>query len=703
MPAGSSAVVPFLPTVPQTPTHTRHEDDDDNDKNNHNCAICRSTFKEAYVTACGHSFCYECITMYLHSSASGAIPCPVCQTIITDSHISPNFRLNTLIERTAHRAEQYMEADVTSELSLQDVDRMLRQLNKRKQQMESLETEASLHLMHEFLASTRSSVQKALQELTAQLAVLDKDMVKVEAQMSSLQCALIVSPHLQRGRTAAGERGKNLKEAPKRGTKRLLDRMPRDSQEVSTSLNITENETEPQPRTALSAAKPVKLLSTSILVQKRSARITEHVSELRDVYFKERVMANTADNDTLGDAYLSSFATSLSRLSRYSRLRTVATLDYAHGLYHTGSCIVSSIDFDKDDQFFATAGVTKKIKIFDYQSVLADLRQDVFSNPRVRAAPSPGRNRSERDDDTVPNHDSDAENSEEDNEAEGSGDDVPRFPILEIDSLAWNPHIKSHLVSADYEGIVNLWDSGTGAPISSFNEHEKRVWSVDWSSVDPTRFASGSDDAKGKIWSVNQKDAVATIHSTVNLCSVKWNPTHQHHVAFGSADHHIHYYDTRNLSAPLHIFQGHKKAVSYVRFADRNTLISCSTDSTLRMWDVDASISCDKSVCVRTFAGHTNAKNFVGMSIDSTSEFIACGSETDQVHVYWTGLSRPVVVANMGRTRDAVTGLFAPPRRVDEAPAPGGPFLSSVCWQRTQPGRLIAANSNGKVAVMELV
>ena len=54
----------------------------------------------------------------------------------------------------------------------------------------------------------------------------------------------------------------------------------------------------------------------------------------------------------------------------------------------------------------------------------------------------------------------------------------------------------------------------------------------------------------------------------------------------GSADHHIHYYDLRNISQPVHVFSGHRKAVSYVKFLSNTELASASTDSTLRLWDV---------------------------------------------------------------------------------------------------------------------
>ena len=35
-------------------------------------------------------------------------------------------------------------------------------------------------------------------------------------------------------------------------------------------------------------------------------------------------------------------------------------------------------------------------------------------------------------------------------------------------------------------------------------EHERRVWSIDFSSADPTLLASGSDDGSVKLWSINQ-------------------------------------------------------------------------------------------------------------------------------------------------------------------------------------------------------
>lgn len=54
--------------------------------------------------------------------------------------------------------------------------------------------------------------------------------------------------------------------------------------------------------------------------------------------------------------------------------------------------------------------------------------------------------------------------------------------------------------------------------LMTFEEHSKRVWSVDYSTIDPTRLVSGSDDGTIKVWSLNQESSVASIN-----CKV-WGP-----------------------------------------------------------------------------------------------------------------------------------------------------------------------------------
>lgn len=48
---------------------------------------------------------------------------------------------------------------------------------------------------------------------------------------------------------------------------------------------------------------------------------------------------------------------------------------------------------------------------------------------------------------------------------------------------------------------------------------------------------------------------------------------------------------------------------------------------------------------IRTLQGHTNEKNFVGLTVNS--EYIACGSETNEVFVYHKVRPWPAMLLNI--------------------------------------------------------
>lgn len=54
------------------------------------CPICMQIIKDAFLTACGHSFCYTCIMTHLQNKND----CPCCGHYLTNSRIFPNFLLN---------------------------------------------------------------------------------------------------------------------------------------------------------------------------------------------------------------------------------------------------------------------------------------------------------------------------------------------------------------------------------------------------------------------------------------------------------------------------------------------------------------------------------------------------------------------------------------------------------------------------------
>lgn len=138
-----------------------------------------------------------------------------------------------------------------------------------------------------------------------------------------------------------------------------------------------------------------------------------------------------------------------------------------------------------------------------------------------------------------------------------------------------------------------------------------------------------------KLWSANTDSSILTINSTANICSVKFNPKSLYHLAFGSADHRVYYYDLRNTKQPLTTFREHQKAVSYVEFLNDHELVSASTDSQIKLW------STEKSSCLRSYKGHVNEKNFVGLT--ANEDYIACGSENNSLYVYYKGIEKQML------------------------------------------------------------
>lgn len=54
------------------------------------CPICMQIIKDAFLTACGHSFCYMCIITHLRNKSD----CPCCSQHLTNNQLYPNFLLD---------------------------------------------------------------------------------------------------------------------------------------------------------------------------------------------------------------------------------------------------------------------------------------------------------------------------------------------------------------------------------------------------------------------------------------------------------------------------------------------------------------------------------------------------------------------------------------------------------------------------------
>jgi E3 ubiquitin-protein ligase RFWD2 len=112
--------------------------------------------------------------------------------------------------------------------------------------------------------------------------------------------------------------------------------------------------------------------------------------------------------------------------------RRVLQPSAAFAVYAHSDAFACSIEFDKDNEFFATAGVSRRIKVFDFRAAIV------------------------------------------------ACGDAPLLPVLELSTrsklscLSWSKSVKSQVASSNYEGVVSLWDTASGACVVEFEEVRAR-------------------------------------------------------------------------------------------------------------------------------------------------------------------------------------------------------------------------------------
>lgn len=127
-----------------------------------------------------------------------------------------------------------------------------------------------------------------------------------------------------------------------------------------------------------------------------------------------------------------------------------------------------SIEFDRDCDYFAIAGVTKKIKVFEYGTVIQDAVDihypvnEMTCNSKIRCSNALG--------------------SHKDASAAMSVMKIHHFSLslsfllsiylsFSLSCISWSSYHKNLLASSDYEGTVILWDGFTGQRSKVYQVH----------------------------------------------------------------------------------------------------------------------------------------------------------------------------------------------------------------------------------------
>ena len=212
------------------------------------------------------------------------------------------------------------------------------------------------------------------------------------------------------------------------------------------------------------------------------------------------------------------------------------------------------------------------------------------------------------------------------------------------------------LAGGSEDGVIQVWDAGTGDRIYDFKEHTNSVQAVHFSR-NRTQLVSASLDGNVFLWSLVGEGG--RLHSPIqhnaSVYTAKFSPD-GNTFATGSADKLIRLWDTNTAKHNL-TFTGHKDSVSDIDFSpDGNTLVSASPDGTILLWDT---IGARARIEISEHTGGIKA-----LAYTEDNRIRACGTGLDGKLRLWdagtsselsplsehTGLTQAVTFSNDGKT-----------------------------------------------------
>ncbi|HJZ49835.1 MAG TPA: protein kinase, partial [Roseiflexaceae bacterium] len=203
-------------------------------------------------------------------------------------------------------------------------------------------------------------------------------------------------------------------------------------------------------------------------------------------------------------------------------------------------------------------------------------------------------------------------------------------------AVAWSPDGKRAL-SGGADGMLRVWDVGTGAELRALKGHAGSVWSVAWS-PDGTHALSGGADGTVRVWDVGNGGSLVTLTGhTGAVRAVAWSPDGRLALS-GSEDQTARVWNVGSGAAGA-VWRGHTGPVLAVAWSpDGKQALTGAGDNSARVWDVASGKE------LRALAGHTSfvyaaawspdGKQALSGSADGTVRLwdIASGSEARVLH-----------------------------------------------------------------------
>lgn len=280
---------------------------------------------------------------------------------------------------------EILQSEVISGLQEADEDDMSSSIEQ-----EDVDSELLLH----FLVLMEEQKQTHATKLVEDIRCLEADIEEVEKRTSAKKSLLLSCSH--KNALCASEK-RFIQEGISRTEARL--QFPRVSDTYG--LRLMRNMSQLESAYFLMRSK-IQLPETDA-----TTRSDKDVLQNRENYHQAK---KSGEDPNLTDR-LGNFFNGLCKYARYSKFEVRGTL--RNGDFINSANVICSLSFDRDEDYFAAAGVSKKIKIFEFHSLFSD---------------------------SVDIH----------------------YPVIEMTNksklscICWNNYIKNYLASTDYDGIVKV-------------------------------------------------------------------------------------------------------------------------------------------------------------------------------------------------------------------------------------------------------
>jgi len=190
--------------------------------------------------------------------------------------------------------------------------------------------------------------------------------------------------------------------------------------------------------------------------------------------------------------------------------------------------------------------------------------------------------------------------------------------------IAFSPK-GDQIASVSRDGLVQLWDVGTGRCLHVLPGHSKGACHIAYSPQGDLVASVGNDNTV-RLWDTTTGVCHQTlIGHSARVSSAVFSPKGDQ-IASSSYDKTIRFWDVGS-GASRHVSSGHSSSVWKVSCSSKgDQIVSCSQDMTVRLWDVE------KGSCLHTLRGHPMVVNSVVFSPQGNQ--VATGSSDCTVRLW---------------------------------------------------------------------